>query len=293
MTFMQSNFRIHPTARIGYVSLNVSDLDRSLDFYENILGFKTVSKLSEDKALLSVDGKSPSHLIELQAVQSADRQVPEQRKAGLYHFAILLPERKYLADILQNLREKQNQVHFEGLADHLVSESIYIRDPDFNGIEVYCDWPPSEWIWSGSQVRMSTMRLDTEKLSQHSTASGWKTMPANTVIGHIHLHVTNLAKAMMFYSNALGLNFTASYAGAYFFAAGRYHHHVATNTWLGTEIMSASPDKIGLNHFGIELPDNIELEKTLRNILGHGFEEQSRSAFVNDADGIMMRPYSK
>ncbi|MDQ3885077.1 MAG: VOC family protein, partial [Thermoproteota archaeon] len=203
---------------------------------------------------------------------------------------------------LQNLSERRGEVQFDGLADHLVSESIYIRDPDNNGIEIYCDRPSSNWEWNGSQVRMATERLDTEDLLRESTASGWKAMPAKTVIGHVHLHVRNLAKAMKLYHEVLGLNFTATYPGAYFFAAGKYHHHIATNIWLGTRIQLATSGYVGLNHFGIELPNKEQYEKTAEQIRQYMVEApgqygqsngSSKSVFLRDMDGITIRLYTR
>ena len=274
-------FRIDPSMKIGYVSLNVSDLERSLDFYRRVLGFKPIGNPDEGSAVLSADGNS--RLVEL--VQTGE-QSNQRRRAGLYHFAILLPERKYLADMLLNLRNKKDEVYFDGMSDHLVSEAIYIRDPDFNGVEIYRDRPRSEWRWTGSKIGMATEPLDTADLLKEATDSGWKTMPANTVIGHVHLHVRSLAKAMQFYRELLGLEFTATYPNAYFFAAGGYHHHIATNTWIGTAIPPASPDKVGLNHFGIELPEN-EVE----NVLGR-LTRENENGFVHDPDGIRIRLYS-
>ncbi|MDQ3888774.1 MAG: VOC family protein [Thermoproteota archaeon] len=303
MTSALHDFDIHPAMRIGYVSLNVSEIDRSLDFYGKVLGFKKVDRPSSERALLSVD-RHPSYLVELlQAKKAASYRasMPETRRAGLYHYAILLPERKYLADMLQNLSEKRSEIRFDGLADHLVSESIYIRDPDNIGIEIYCDRPSSQWKWDGSRVRMETDRLDTEDLLRESTASGWKAMPAKTVIGHIHLHVRNLAKAMKFYRKVLGLNFTATYPGAYFFAAGRYHHHIATNIWLGTSIQLASSEHVGLNYFGIELPNKEQYEKTAEQLRQYKIEApeygpsngSAKSVFLRDMDDITIRLYAR
>jgi catechol 2,3-dioxygenase len=301
------DFNIHPATRIGYVSLNVSDIDRSLQFYENVLKFKKVERPSNERALLSVD-EYPSYLVELlqtkeEAAAGYKAGVYETRRAGLYHFAILLPERKYLADMLQNLSDMRSEIRFDGLADHLVSESIYIRDPDNIGIEIYCDRPASQWKWDGSgQVRMATDRLDTEDLIKESTASGWKAMPAKTVIGHVHLHVRNLAKAMKFYREILGLNLTATYPGAYFFAAGKYHHHIATNIWLEPSIqLASSSEDVGLNHFGMELPNKEQqYEKTAEQlrqykIIPLQYEQSngsSRSVFLRDMDGITIRLYT-
>jgi catechol 2,3-dioxygenase len=134
-------FEIDPAASIGYVSLNISDIQRSLDFYQSILAFRQVGKRSTDRALPSSNGASSSHLLELVHVGQTGSNPVGLNTAGLYHFAILLPERKNLADVLLYLNENRDQVHFDGLADHLVSQSIYISDPDFNGIEIYSDRP--------------------------------------------------------------------------------------------------------------------------------------------------------
>src|SRR5581483_8866648 len=279
-------FRMNPSMKIGDVSLNVSDLSRSLDFYQNILGFKIIGKPSGEKALLSAAGAS-SYLVELLQV----KENPEPKRAGLYHFAILLPERKYLADMLQNLRENRDQVHFDGLADHLVSEAIYLRDPDFNGVEIYRDRPASEWSWSGSRIEMATLPLDTSDLLRESTDQGWKKMPIKTTIGHVHLHVRNVAKAIKFYNEILGLNLTATIPSAAFFAAGKYHHHIAANTWLGTDISPALSESVGLNHFSIVMPNKEEFQRLADQLSKSGMAStmSERSGFVYDMDGIKIQ----
>ena len=328
MTSIRHDFKIHPATRIGYVSLNVSDIDRSLDFYEKILGFKKVSSPSSDGIVrLSVDKKTPSQssssfLVELLQTKKAAEDYYQanmsetmrrtRRRAGLYHFAILLPERKYLADMLKNLSERRGEIQVDGLADHLVSESIYIRDPDNTGVEIYCDRPSLQWEWHGGRVKMATIRLDTKDLLRESTASGWKAMPAKTIIGHVHLHVRNLANAMKFYHEILGLNFTSTYPGAYFFAAGKYHHHIATNIWLGTNIHQASSSSehvVGLNHFGIELPNMDQYEIAMMRMLksdqlrqyeiegrqyvqSNGEVIKKKSVFLRDMDAITIRLYT-
>ncbi|MGH9877718.1 MAG: VOC family protein [Nitrososphaerales archaeon] len=293
-TMGQNGFNIDPLMKIGYVSLNVSDIQRSLEFYQSVLGFRILGKPSNDKALLTNDGNS-SHLVELLRGGTGKTSSQITKRAGLYHFAILLPERKYLADILLSLREKRNKVHFDGLADHLVSEAIYIRDPDFNGIEIYRDRPVSEWNCNGSQIEMATLRLDTDNLLKEATKGGWKNMPLGTKIGHVHLRVRNLVKAMKFYHEILGLNLTTTYPGAYFFAADNYHHHIAANTWLGRGIEPASPDRLGLNHFAIKLSNEQEYEKVVKRFAQYKVDDQdngsqgSSSVFVRDYDGITIR----
>jgi catechol 2,3-dioxygenase len=207
----------------------------------------------------------------------------------------LLPERKYLADMLLNLRDKRNKVHFDGFADHLVSESVYIRDPDFNGIEIYRDRPVTEWNWNGNQIEMATLPLDSKSLLNDSTEGGWTKMPATTSIGHVHLHVKDLAKAMNFYHGILGLNLTTTFPSAAFFAAGKYHHHIAANTWLGNDISPASLLSVGLNHFSIQLSSKGQFEKTLKHVSKYNRESQpsdgTTSIYLRDNDGITLRLY--
>jgi catechol 2,3-dioxygenase len=301
-----SMFEIHPAARIGYVSLNVSDIQRSLEFYQSVLGFSKIQKKSSttDRVFLSSgDTHSSAPMLELVQVGQTDSNPVTPRRAGLYHFAILLPERKNLADALLYLSDKQDQVHFDGLADHLVSEAIYISDPDFNGVEIYSDRPRSEWKWNGkdnnsnnSRLQMTTLPLNTKDLLKESTDTGWTGIPTGTSIGHIHLHVSNLSNAMKFYHEILGLNLTTTYPGAYFFAAGRYHHHIATNTWLGSNILPASPQSIGLNYFGIELPNIEEFDKIVKKLQQYNFLEQSSSLssktiLTHDPNGIRIQVY--
>ncbi len=301
----QQQYKIDPAMKIGHVSLNVSNLSRSLDFYESVLGFKRIDRPSRGKALLSVGDNNSSYLVELLQVNTTDansgnlsRMSRSTRRAGLYHFAILLPERRFLADILQNLSDKRDQIHFDGLADHLVSESIYLRDPDFNGVEIYRDRPRSEWRWKDTQVEMATLPLNTIDLLKDATEKGWKEMPDKTTIGHIHLHVSDIAKAMKFYHEILGLQLTAAIPTASFFAADGYHHHIATNTWLGTGIAPASSESIGLNHFSIELSNKEELARLIdlfsrHNMAVSGSGLPDRSVFVRDMDGIKIQVENK
>ena len=188
----------------------------------------------------------------------------------------------------------RDQVHFDGLADHLVSESIYIRDPDFNGVEIYSDRPRSQWRWKDTKVEMATLPLNTTDLLKEATEKAWKEMPDKTTIGHVHLHVRDLSKAIKFYYEILGLQLTAAIPSALFFAVGGYHHHIATNTWLGTGIAPASSESIGLNHFSIELPSKEELatlvkvfsRRSMAVIEGNLSES---SVFIWDMDSVKIQ----
>jgi catechol 2,3-dioxygenase len=163
------------------VSLNVSDIERAVEFYVSILGFRKVGNSTNDRARLfssSSTGKNSMYLIELLSTQQAKSQLEVAKRASLCHFAILLPKRQqYLEDILRNLNHKRHQVHFDGLPDHLVSEAIYIREPDLNGIKIYCNTSYSEWKWKDvnckKQLQMTTLQPNTQELLRESTEKGW------------------------------------------------------------------------------------------------------------------------
>lgn len=250
---------IDQNAMIGQVHLRVSDINLSLKFYKSFLGFKIVEQ-TDHTVFLSSNGKMP-YLVAFSTAKPVDLTP----RAGLYHFAILLPQRKDLANFLSHLLKHKDEIQIDGFSDHLVSEAIYIRDPDNIGIEVYCDRIPSDWKWNDNQVIMSIEPLDMEGLLAESTKS-WSGFPSDTSIGHVHLHVSNLANAKKFYSEILGLTTTASMKNALFFAAGKYHHHIATNTWLGEDISKASTEFAGLDYFTIQFSSKDKLNDMIRKL---------------------------
>jgi catechol 2,3-dioxygenase len=290
--------------KIDHVHLNVSNLEKSLHFYRSILGF-SIARKNHKTALLSTsidDNDSESFLIALSESDAEGLSTTRNRKkAGMYHFAILLPGRKFLSLFLRHIRDKLDPKYYEGMADHGVSESIYIHDPDFNGIEVYTDRSPLKWKWANRRIQMITEPLDTRNLLKESTATDleWHSLPQTTSIGHVHLHVTDLGKAKTFYNEVLGLNHTATYPGAYFFASNMYHHHVATNTWLGENISSAGNNELGLDHFAINLNDigDLRLLKDHFSEFHIDIDEQliesdtqfASSFYAYDFDGIQIQ----
>ena len=181
------------------------------------------------------------------------RPVPPRARTGLFHFAILLPDRPSLGRFLAHAAAIGLRL---GAGDHLVSESLYLQDPDGLGIEVYADRPRASWRRVGRELMMATDPLDMAGLARDGGASPWSGMPAGTGMGHLHLHVGDLERGAAFYSGALGLDrMVWSYPGALFLAAGGYHHHLGTNVWAGRGASPAPADEAQLLHWTVELPD--------------------------------------
>ena len=222
--------------QIGQVALIVNDLDRVGDFYQSVIGLDRLSGSGEERVL----GAGGLPLVTLRRDRAA-RHRP--REAGLFHTAFLLPDRKALGGWLRHVADRQ--VGLDGASDHLVSEAIYLRDPEGNGIEVYADRPRSEWQTHGHEVRMDTIALDLNGLLAAADAP-WQGAPQGSVIGHVHLQVGNVAEAEGFYMNRLGMDRSAHVFGASFFASGGYHHHLAGNIWNSRGAGQRSPGAAGL-----------------------------------------------
>jgi len=272
---------IHPETVIGYVHLTVSDLERSLAFYQDILGFK-LHRRDGDTAHLGAGGPDLLLLTE----RSGARPRPS-RSTGLYHFAILVPSRADLAQALLHFIEMRTPL--QGLSDHLVSEAIYLADPDENGIEIYSDRPHATWQFEGTQVRMDTKSLDVEGLlSESGRGDAWSGLSAETVIGHVHLHVANLAEAQAFYVGVLGFNLMQRYGSqALFVSSGGYHHHIGLNTWAGVGAPPPPPEAVGLRTFVIRLPNETELARLISRVRETGVASEETH------DGVLVRDPSQ
>ena len=254
--------RIAPDTTVGTVSLTVSDLDRSRAFYERAIGLRP-SELDDGRLAFGVAGEPP--LIELRGDRSAPRL--DRRAPGLYHLAILVPTRLDLAFALARLA--QTRWPLDGASDHLVSEAVYLSDPDGNGIEIYRDRPRADWPRSGDQLQMSTLPLDLDDvLAELRTATELPaTAPASTQIGHVHLQVADLAQAEAFYHGVLGFDvIVRGYPGALFVSAGGYHHHIGLNTWHSAGAAPATTGSVGLRSFAIDLPDERALAAVLERV---------------------------
>jgi catechol 2,3-dioxygenase len=240
---------IDPGTRIGAVHLTISDLRRSVRFYETHLGF-TVHRRGERTAWLGAGG--PDLLI-LSQCETAPRM---RGTTGLYHFAILVPSRLDLAHALRRLVATDTMM--QGAADHGVSEALYLADEDGIGIEIYRDRPREQWPVVAGELRMGADPMDLEALlAEAGRADGPAGLEAGTVMGHVHLHVSRLEEAHAFYVGLLGFELMQRYGpSALFVAAGGYHHHVGLNTWAGVGAPPPPPGAIGLKHFALALPDD-------------------------------------
>ncbi|WKA28175.1 VOC family protein [Bradyrhizobium roseum] len=233
--------------RVGMVTLRVRNLDLVADYYRDVIGL-TVMARSMMGALLGAGGV---RLLNLQRRESAPRET--RNAAGLYHTAFLMPTRKDLARWL--VHAAANKVRLSGFADHLVSESVYLDDPEGNGIEVYADRAPDTWKWDGGSVAMATDQLDIDGLLAltDTRAPNYAKAPDDLRIGHMHLRVGDLEQAERFYGGAIGLDPTRKRSGAAFLSSGRYHHHLGINVWQSAGAGPRDSTSMGLAWFSLEI----------------------------------------
>ncbi len=277
--------KIHPETRPGQVSLAVSDLDRSLKFYRDVLSFRP-RQTQRNLTSLTADGSTP--LLEL--VELVDARPKPSRTTGLYHFAILVPNRVALARSMQRLLDTRYPL--QGASDHLVSEAVYLADPDGNGIEIYADRPRERWPHRGGTIVMATDPLDVDdllgELANTRDESDEFMLHPDTRIGHIHLRVRDLAEAETFYCGLLGFEvMQRDYPGALFVSAGGYHHHIGLNTWGGVGAPPPLSNSVGLRYFTISLPNEAELRQLLKRLDGAEVRPERMDAglFVRDPSG--------
>ncbi|MGC4054770.1 MAG: VOC family protein [Paludibaculum sp.] len=265
---------------VGAVSLTVASLSQAVEFYTSRLGLQVLKRLDEAVHL----GVGSVELLVLHGNLGA-RRVP--RTAGLYHFAILLPSRRALGAALKHLID--SGVPLQGAADHLVSEAIYLADPEGNGIELYHDRDRAEWPVRDGQIQMATDPLDAQGVL--ASAIGAPTnqgLPEGTRMGHIHLHVGDIAEAEAFYHGVLGFDITLRYGrSASFLSAGGYHHHVAVNTWAGVGAKPNPEGAMGLKEFSVVVPDTAELRRIAA--ITSPLEDNGGDILLRDPSGNAVR----
>jgi catechol 2,3-dioxygenase len=270
------------TLRLGPVHLTVSDLDRSIGFYERSIGLQ-LQRRDDGTAAMGAGGE------ELVVLVEEPGAAPGGRHAGLYHFALLFPTREALADAVLRLAETRTRI--EGASDHGVSEAIYLRDPDDNGIELYADRPRDAWPAArtpGEHVEMYTIALDMKSLL--ATVAGQTARPqadAGLQMGHVHLHVADIDRGLAFYRDVLGFDVMVNLGSAAFVSAGGYHHHLGFNVWLGKDVGPRPDGTAGLRHWVIvlERPEEVETVRERVQSAGLPTEERDGGFLVRDPWG--------
>jgi catechol 2,3-dioxygenase len=274
-------------ARLGAVRLRVGDLDGLRGFYETAIGLRTLG-VEDGVATLGVDC---SPLVELEPDPGAPLR--PVRSTGLFHLALLVPAR---ADLARALRRVVGAGwRLSGASDHLVSEALYLSDPEGNGIELYRDRPREDWPTAGGSVEMATLPLDLDGLlAEPGGEEADAEIPGGTTLGHVHLQVADLAAAEAFWVDALGLDVTArAYPGALFTSAGGYHHHVGLNTWAGVGAPRPPEGARGLVRFELVLPDETAVEAAAERLgAGTAVERVDDGVLAGDPSGnaVLVRP---
>ena len=279
------NYRLPDSTHLGRVRLQVADLERSITFYETILGLRVLER-TDDYARLGPQDED-REIVHLRQLRTA-RAVPSRGLLGLYHFAILLPDRASLGRFIAHLGEIGA---YAGMSDHFVSEAVYLTDPDGLGIEVYADRPRDAWRYDEQQLYMTTRHLNVDDLIRAAGGEKWTGMPPGTVLGHVHLYVGDIDKAAAFYHDALGFDKVVwSYPGALFMSAGGYHHHLGTNTWAKGAPAATDADA-RLLEWEILVPTAKDAREAASSVKAAGYDvlEESGEWVLTDPWGTSLR----
>jgi len=271
--------------RVGMVTLRVRKLDTIADFYRDVIGLAVMER-SATSATLGAGGVK---LLVLEARPDATEE--SKRAAGLYHTAFLMPTRKDLARWL--VHAAIHRVPLSGFADHLVSESVYLDDPEGNGIEVYADRDPALWQWSAGTVTMATDQLDIDDLVSltNTKISDYAKAPDGMRVGHMHLRVGDLGEANGFYRNTIGFDPTRERQGAAFLSSGRYHHHLGLNIWQSAGAGRCDDKATGLAWFSLEIetPDLFDAQQERLRKEGRDIVTVTDGIEVSDPWGTRVR----
>ncbi|MBK8023459.1 MAG: VOC family protein [Chloroflexi bacterium] len=263
---------------IASVVFKVASLERARTFYVDLLGFSIVGTEADRLHLAAAPGAPP--IITLHEIPGA--VIKPARTVGLYHVAILVPSRAALGKVIARLMAARYPL--QGASDHYVSEALYLADTEGNGLEIYRDRPRSEWRMDADGVAMATDPMDIDGVLEARDTSPWTGIDPGTVIGHVHLHVSDLPAAEAFWVESLGFTvMQRSYPGALFVAAGGYHHHLGLNIWAGKR--QPPPNATGLESFTLRLPSAIDAAVASLKAHGRPVEVTDGMATVRDQDG--------
>lgn len=280
-------FALTRPAYVGQAHLVVHDLPRVSDFYRKIIGLSVIEK-SPSGEVLGVNGQP---LLTLSTSTAAERA--PRNAAGLFHTAFLMPSRQDLAHWLAHAAH--NNIQLQGASDHLVSEAIYLADPEGNGIEVYRDRSPDEWTYQqDGTVEMATLGLNLQALYDSAPKTAFEGAAEGTAIGHIHLQVGNIPQADEFYQDVLGLKIMARYPGASFFGSGAYHHHVAANIWNSRGATPRKDSMTGLSGYSLKFNERDALDRATAALdrLEIATERQSDGIVLKDPWGIGLKLFA-
>lgn len=279
------SFHEYPNLYVENVTLKVKNLQKMITFYKEIIGFKVLEQ-TDSKAALTADGKTA--LLYLEELKEAEDK--RRRTTGLYHFALLLPTREDLGAQLQHLLESGYPL--QGASDHNVSEALYLGDPEGNGIEIYRDRAANQWAWEDEFVKMDTLQLDAQGVLDAGRNKQWLGLPRDTKMGHIHLHVAELAETADFYVKGLGFNIVQKYGTqAFFISTGKYHHHIGLNTWNGVGAPAPQDNNPGLKYFDLKVPSKEARDEIAARLEGMDAEitKTNDAYYVKDPSGNTIR----
>ena len=266
--------------RIGKVKLKVRDLEAVSSFYQSVIGLKEIARSDREATL----GTSNTSLLVLEADPAF---IPgDQRQAGLFHTAFLMPTRADLAHWVSHVAHAR--VPLQGASDHIVSEAFYLADPEGNGIEVYWDRPMARWLDANGNIQMSTDPLDIEDLLAAGEGGVWAGFPEQGSIGHVHLRVGETKAADSFYRDVLGFVVTADYPGASFYGSGGYHHQLAGNIWGSRGAGHRPQGMAGLDTLEIILRDAADIANIVARAEKAGIEvmKSSTETTLRDPWGV-------
>ncbi len=252
--------------RIGRVTLKVLDLDKVSDFYQHVMGLIVLAK--EGRRVVLGNGSAP-----LLVLEEASGAAPSDRhQAGLFHTAFLLPTRADLARWLRHVADAR--VPLQGASDHIVSEALYLADPEGNGIEVYIDRPVPAWLDAKGEIQMTTDPLDVQDLLAAGVGTAWNGFPENGSIGHVHMRVGDTAEADRFYRDVLGFKVTVDYPGASFYGSGGYHHQFAGNIWSSRGASPRADGAAGLDAVEIIVREATEMDAVAARAKAAGLKSE-------------------